>query len=313
MEYKVGDRVRIKSLDWYNENKDEFGEINYKRCAFTNSMAPYCDSILTIVDKTKDYYWVDENMFIWTDEMIEGLVEDEEIEFTEDDKYWCDIMSESDPTTYVLPQGYQFVDENGNEILTSKIILEKINTLKIQSDNMETETHRGYYTTEPETTNESKKVAWFTFWGNDFADKVELDLSNRELIQEDGKWFVVKKKKEYPKTYEECCKVLGYSGNYNMILTTDVDNKLFDALYRLKVCRDAYWKIAGEEMGLGKPWEPDWTNYNDYKFVIGVFENEIIKCYNTLAQYVLAFPTEEMRDEFYENFKEEIESVKGLL
>lgn len=45
---------------------------------------------------------------------------------------------------------------------------------------------------------------------------------------------------KYPNTYEECCKMLGYSGNYNMILTTDVDNKLFNALYRLKVCRDAY-------------------------------------------------------------------------
>jgi hypothetical protein len=102
-----------------------------------------------------------------------------------------------------LPDGYIFKDENGNVINAQKIVLEKVNTLKIQSDNMETETHRGYYTTEEETTNKSKKVAWFTFWDNDFADKVELDLSNRELIQEDGKWFVVKKKKEYPKTLEK--------------------------------------------------------------------------------------------------------------
>ena len=75
-------------------------------------------------------------------------------------------------------------------------------------------------------------------------------------------------KKEYPKTYEECCKVLGYSGNYNMILTTDVDNKLFNALYRLKVCRDAYWKIAGEEMRLGKPWKPDWLDDDVVKHII---------------------------------------------
>jgi hypothetical protein len=129
-----------------------------------------------------------------------------------------------------------------------------------------------------------------------------------------------KKKKEYPKTYAECCEVLGIP-NSSMVVhycRSEVDyevalsRKLF-ALQKLLICRDAYWKIAGEEMGLGKPWEPDWTNYNEYKFVIGVNENKIIKCYNTIAQFVLAFPTEEMRDAFYEAFRNEIEICKELL
>ena len=111
-----------------------------------------------------------------------------------------------------------------------------------------------------------------------------------------------KKKKEYPKSYEECCKVLGYSGNYNLILTTDVDNKLFNALYRLKVCRDAYWKIAGEEMELGKPWDP---------------QEGVIYCYMPNAPHCIRlmfpFPTEEMRDAFKENFDPDIEICKELL
>ena len=216
LKYKVGDKVRIKSLDWYNENKDEYGNIRFRISQavypifFSKIMSEFCGKIVTVKKINDGSYYMKEtsNCEFWTDEMIEGLAEEEKIEFTEEDKYWCDIMRGSDPTTYVLPEGYIFKDENGNEILTNKIILEKANTLKIQSDNMETETHRGYYTTEEETTNKSKKLAWFSFFDSNFADKVELDLSNRELIQEDGKWFVVKKKKEYPKTYEECCRVV---------------------------------------------------------------------------------------------------------
>ena len=192
-------------------------------------------------------------------------------------------------------------------------VLEKVNTLKTQSDNMETETHRGYYTTDVETTNESKKVAWFTFEDNDFADKVELDLSNRELIQEDGKWFVVKKKKEYPKTFLGCCDVLGIED----LISRGVNgyrSELLDAFQKLLICRDAYWKLYGKEMGLGKPWEPDWKK-QDKKYIISVFEDTVIyfenETYNRNA--ILAFPTEEMRDTFYENFKNEIEQCKELL
>ena len=136
---------------------------------------------------------------------------------------------------------------------------------------------------------------------------------NFELKEENGKFYIIKKQPKYPKTYEECCKVLGYSGNYNLILTTDVDNKLFNALYRLKVCRDAYWNIAGEQMGLGKSWEPDWLNFEQDKYVLYTHNNAICSNRYVLGHNILAFPTEEIRDAFYENFKELIENVKELL
>ena len=117
---------------------------------------------------------------------------------------------------------------------------------------------------------------------------------------------------QYPKDYKECCEVLGYSGNYNMILTTDIDCKLFNALYRIKVCRDAYLKIAGEQIGLGKPWEPDWIIY-EQKYCLGTDKNRVIKKCVTTGNKILAFPTEEMRDVFLENFKDLIEECKELL
>ena len=129
------------------------------------------------------------------------------------------------------------------------------------------------------------------------------------------------KKKEYPKTYEECCKVLDFCGDY-FLTTYEADGILKKEVYgilqqtnsltRLLICRSAYWKIAGEEMGLGKPWESNW-HYDEKKFNIECYDGEIIKDFSLLENRILAFPTAEMRDAFYENFKKEIEICKELL
>ena len=145
----------------------------------------------------------------------------------------------------------------------------------------------------------------------DYADEVELNLGDYEIEVRDGRTFAVKKKPVYyPKTYKECCDVLG-------IDTLDNDAKgykhfLVIQFQELLIARDAYWKIAGEQMGLGKPWEPDW-NWREYKFCIGTIYDEIEKFHAGSQNCMLAFPTEEMRDAFYENFKDLIESCKELL
>lgn len=131
-----------------------------------------------------------------------------------------------------------------------------------------------------------------------------------------------KKKKEYPKTYEECCYVLGFE-NTELVFEDDYRDinppkeqwkrlGLMNQLNKLLICRDAYWKIAGEEMGLGKPWKPDWDNVSDKYCIYFVSGNAWSKECQT-RQCPFAFPTPEMRDAFYENFKELIETVKELL
>ena len=81
----------------------------------------------------------------------------------------------------------------------------------------------------------------------------------------------------------------------------------------LLICRDAYWKIAGEQMGLGKPWKPDWKNDEQLEYVIICRRNCIVKDTFVAKDVILAFPTPEIRDAFYENFKELIEICKELL
>ena len=116
---------------------------------------------------------------------------------------------------------------------------------------------------------------------------------------------------QYPKTYEECCDVLGRT-----LIDDYVEGykwKLMMSFQKLLICRDAYWKIAGEQMGLGKPWEPDWVNAI-YTCTIICRSNKIVKDAGFDADNrILAFPTEEMRDAFYENFKDLIEYCKYFL
>lgn len=242
MKYKVGDRVKIKSLDWYNENKDKDGVVHCGDTGFDNYMSVFCGSVVTIGwVYPYNRYDIREDMHYrtWTDEMIEGLAEEE------------------------------------NNHLTETVV---------------------------DAVRESN-------------DRYRIVLDPRFDIEVDeGEYYAVRRKKEYPKTYEECCKVLGYDDRETYcIFHTGADERLFEALYRLKVCRDAYWKIAGEEMGLGKPWKPDWKNEKGWIHCITNDCGEICCTGFRGGNKILAFPTEEMRDAFYENFDPDIEFCKELL
>ena len=121
-----------------------------------------------------------------------------------------------------------------------------------------------------------------------------------------------KKKKEYPKTYEECLNILGYNIAHTIPMNHGHNGLLIMKLQRLLIYRDAYWKIAGEEMGLGKPWEPDWSNDNA-KHSIYTIKGVLTKAISCYDNAIFTFPTAEMRDAFYDNFKELINECKELL
>ena len=234
MKYKVGDKVTLTNGD-----------------------------IMTIdqIDDISKWYRMKEDPWnCYTDEMIEGLAKEEmksedglldEYEELTDRAFkggYEKCKSDIELNGFQLPEGYIFKDENGNEILTSKIILEK-------------------------------------------------------------------KKKEYPKTYEECFNIC-FGNKHHIIQVVGLDGlgdnkELFESFIKLKICRDAYWKIAGEEMGLGKPWEPDW-NIRGYYAIARSYGN-VIKTSNYNCDLAFVFPTEEMRDAFYEAFKDLIEECKEFL
>lgn len=150
-----------------------------------------------------------------------------------------------------------------------------------------------------------KKISSINFQDQEhYSDEVELCLSDQHEIKEkNGKWFVVKKKLEFPKTYEECCKVLGIMGVGNGYC--GYKWKLLGALQELLICRDAYWKLAGD-------WKPDWKDNSDKYFICYVKDKLWTSNIRDCNRF-LVFPTEEMRDMFYKNFKDLIEKCKELL
>lgn len=242
MKYKVGDKVRVKSLEWYKKHKDKYGVIDIAdEISFEPYMLKICGNILTIkhIHADKYAYEVEENGYYWTDDMFEGLVKEETIQ---------------------------------------PVVFENI-----------------------------------VFPNENYADKVELCLGDDyEIVVEDGRVFVQRKKPKYPKTFIE---VLNFwhpdrqiEDDYQIYYKKDIIENFQNLLY----ARDAYWKIAGEEMGLGKSWEPDWTK-SDYKFCIINMKNKIVCDDSYYISKFLAFPTSEMRDVFYENFKDLIKNCKELL
>ena len=76
LKYKEGDKVRIKSLDWYNRYPNGIG-VNCKLYTFICDMKKYCGQIMTISDVRGHSYDMieDDGVNAWTDEMIECLVE----------------------------------------------------------------------------------------------------------------------------------------------------------------------------------------------------------------------------------------------
>lgn len=157
----------------------------------------------------------------------------------------------------------------------------------------------------------SGKIAVVIIQDNNYEDYVEIRLDNYEIKEENGKYYAVKKKPKYPKTYEECCEVIG-----NRVVGTTIigyNANVLKAFQNLLICRNAYWKIAGEEIGLNKTWKPNLQNKKEIKYAITNVGNNI--AFETYESYnnILLFPTKEMRNIFYENFTDLIEICKELL
>ena len=78
MRYRKGDRVRVRSLEWYYVNRDSEGAIFFPNLrVFDESMSEFCGKVVTIdaYNPRGDYYDIKEDgkVNFWSDDMFECL------------------------------------------------------------------------------------------------------------------------------------------------------------------------------------------------------------------------------------------------
>lgn len=145
-----------------------------------------------------------------------------------------------------------------------------------------------------------------------YDNEVELILAeNQEAIIENGKVKVIKKL--YPYTFKECCEIMGVHVSGELLYDSDEDltpyeNSLvdgLDALRKLIICRDAYWKCSDITL-----------EDNPVLYAIcwdSIADKMIKKTYHEPLNKLLAFPKEDMRDIFARKFEDLIEKCKYFL
>ena len=231
MKYNIGDKVKVKSHEWYKDNADNICEVECGNTVFIPDMVCYCGSTVTIMKRfshIKCYAIEEDNgVHYWSDEMFEDNTDMKE--------FAAKVLNIKDEI--IVPDNCEVWDDQGNVIKTSKIIIKEV-------------------------------------------------------------------KKTYPNTINDC---------YNLLeddeLVSPTPMRKFQELIN---ARNAYWKLHGEEMGLGKPWEPNWTSFEGYP-AIYMYRYQITLSVARDVHHCLVFPTEEMRDIFYKNFRKDIEECKEFL
>ena len=382
MRYKIGDRVRVKSLSWYNENKDEYGCVYCGNgMIFCDKMQEFCGKIMTIsrikpdpCDPDRGHYLVKENPAFWTDKMFEGLAQEypkiaiqgdpakgvsvidalvalggeNEKDVIASTKHACYFIDHDGKIRSRLldniPEGFKlYTLDQWEKQIAGKIKVGDVFYSKYLKENVLVKgiCNGGFYLVESNKDGRSwkvdsddlevvkdkpavdaKEVQKVLEEINDM-EKNELLLGvvktakGQELIphkdyeikQDDEKFYLVKKKKEYPKTYGGCCDTLYRNSRRDECYEACLQGHPMQTFARLLICRDAYWKIAGEEMGLDKPWEPDGNP------VYAITRNDgcIVEIETGGNDEVFEFPTAEMRDAFKENFDPDIEICKEFL
>lgn len=113
LKFKVGDKVRVKSLEWYNENKNLDGDIinkaGKKNGVFYKYMRSWCGEVIKINSAKNNYYGAN-NSWHWYDWMLED-------EAVTEEKQEVEQLNKNDMETKEMTKEEVFVYLGNTKIL----------------------------------------------------------------------------------------------------------------------------------------------------------------------------------------------------
>ena len=386
MKYSIGDKVRVKSIDWYNQmlsipNKIVWQNKLSEDCVgiwcgsqiFYKDMCVYCDRIMTIRGIVEDSYYImeeDNCGYKFTDGMLSDSImpkfkKDDRVEthdglfgYIEDIEYDDVRNCYQYYVSFIVDGGYYYEEqlkfhERGSA--DSKLPKFKVGDMICRAGGLSNgclvmSVSDEYYGLQMGEGNVGVlPVADQDEWvllsaAGDKIEEDEVEVEKDDIVWNlgGGRFQVVLPKgyrfvdvggnpiavdkivleKEgvcYPKSYGECCEIVKVEKKHTLegeiIRKNNYKIELLESFQKLLICRDAYWKIAGEEMRLGKPWEPYWR---EKRYIIYRNQDNIIGGYRAAGcaeHHIFEFPTKEMRDAFRESdeISKLIEKCKELL
>lgn len=119
----------------------------------------------------------------------------------------------------------------------------------------------------------------------------------------DNKVILEKTREKLPESIQECCDFLGTTLDQNI---SGYKHEFLEITQKLYVVRDALWKWADN-------WKPEFNDANIKKYVIYKQNNKLKKDYCYQSEFIFAFPTEELRDHFYNIVENELKIFYGII
>ena len=128
MKHKVGDKVRIKSLDWYKKNRNSLGRIK----GFMPEMSEYLGKE-AIIEECYDFCYelnIDHHLWSWDDEMFdetynENKMESKKVKINLPKNCEVDSVNASVKNGFIVVEYIpkkKFVPKKGDVIVTDGLI-----------------------------------------------------------------------------------------------------------------------------------------------------------------------------------------------